>query len=210
MICYRKGNACSAAGAPKVSPTHFMDVKAGASCLDLQLSGAIPPITEARAMDTAGKAAIVQSERQAAKTLIQKGRQDMLQNYYRTLEEIRDNEFAEAQRARQEEDEILHREHVRREHFEMQHRRREFAIVHELHRRERRRVFDASRTVLVIDRLAEEQRKRRFELHLRQERAKEQREQSRQRRPGRIRERKDEDQGGREAKGSEGKRKVEE
>lgn len=54
--------------------------------------------------------------------------------------------------------------------------------VHELHRRERRRVFDASRTVLVTDRLAEEQRKRRFELHLRQEAAKEQREQSRARR----------------------------
>lgn len=53
----------------------------------------------------------------------------MLQNYYRTLEEIRDDEFAEAQRARQEEDAQLHREHVRREHFEMQHRRREFAIV---------------------------------------------------------------------------------
>ena len=54
--------------------------------------------------------------------------------------------------------------------------------VHELHRRERRRVFDASRTVLVVDRLAEEQRRRRFELHLRQEAAKEKREQSRQRR----------------------------
>lgn len=50
-------------------------MKAGASSLDLQLSGAIPPITEARRIDTAGKAAIVQSERQAAKTLIQKSKQ---------------------------------------------------------------------------------------------------------------------------------------
>ena len=53
----------------------------------------------------------------------------MLANYYRTLEEIRDKEFAEAQQARQFESEQLQREHVRREHFEMQHRRREFAIV---------------------------------------------------------------------------------
>lgn len=263
----------------EVSPTHFMQdaMKAGASSLDLQLSGAIPPITEARRIDTAGKAAIVQSERQAAKTLIQKSKQealvskqavvtearqirsaqwrlqslrppsmgstragsavgrspwseqsdwasscgvtpgttprltggrsssagteittrahspmpafplgkafeDMLANYYRTVEEIRDLEFAEAQKARQEESEQLQREHVRREHFEMQHRRREFAIVHELHRRERRRVFDDSRAVLVVDRLAEEQRQRRFELILRQEAAKEQREESRARR----------------------------
>lgn len=255
----------------EVSPTHFMQdaLKAGASSLDLQLFGAIPPITEARRLDTAGKAAIVQSERQAARTLIQKSKQeslnskqavvnearqirsaqwrlqslrppsmdstrdgsfarspwsesdwassngptprdigrsssagtqitrthspmpgvplgkafeDMLANYYRTLEEIQDQEFAEAQKARQEESEQLQREHVRREHFEQQHRMREFAIVHELHRRERRRVFDASRTVLVVDRLAEEQRRRRFELHLRQEAAKDQREKSRQRR----------------------------
>ncbi len=55
--------------------------------------------------------------------------QDMLANYYRTVEEIRDMEFAEVQKARQEESEQLQREHVRREHFEMQHRRREFAIV---------------------------------------------------------------------------------
>lgn len=257
----------------EVSPTHFMQdaLKAGASSLDLQLFGAIPPITEARRLDTGGKAAIVQSERQAARTLIQKSKQeslnskqavvnearqirsaqwrlqslrppsmdstrdgsfarspwsdqsdwassngptprdigrsssagtqittrthspmpgvplgkafeDMLANYYRTLEEIQDQEFAEAQKARQEESEQLQREHVRREHFEQQHRMREFAIVHELHRRERRRVFDASRTVLVVDRLAEEQRRRRFELHLRQEAAKDQRDKSRQRR----------------------------
>ena len=50
-------------------------LKAGASSLDLQLFGAIPPITEARRLDTAGKAAIVQSERQAARTLIQKSKQ---------------------------------------------------------------------------------------------------------------------------------------
>ena len=55
--------------------------------------------------------------------------EDMLANYYRTLEEIQDQEFAEAQKARQEESEQLQREHVRREHFEQQHRMREFAIV---------------------------------------------------------------------------------
>lgn len=72
---------CLKVGTPaflvEVSPTHFMQdaMKAGASSLDLQLSGAIPPITEARRIDTAGKAAIVQSERQAAKTLIQKSKQ---------------------------------------------------------------------------------------------------------------------------------------
>lgn len=190
----------------EVSPTHFMQdaLKAGASSLDLQLFGAIPPITEARRLDTGGKAAIVQSERQAARTLIQKSKQeslnskqavvnearqirsaqwrlqslrppsmdstrdgsfarspwsdqsdwassngptprdigrsssagtqittrthspmpgvplgkafeDMLANYYRTLEEIQDQEFAEAQKARQEESEQLQREHVRRE-----------------------------------------------------------------------------------------------
>ena len=101
--------------------------------------------------------------------------EEMLANYYRTLEEIQDEEFAVSQKARLEEAEQLQREFVRREHFEMQHRKREFAIVHELHRRERRRIFDDSRAVLVTDRLADEQRKLRFELRLRQQAAKEQR-----------------------------------
>lgn len=57
-------------------------LKAGASSLDLQLFGAIPPITEARRLDTAGKAAIVQSERQAARTLIQKSKQAGLGIFY--------------------------------------------------------------------------------------------------------------------------------
>ena len=57
-------------------------LKAGASSLDLQLFGAIPPITEARRLDTGGKAAIVQSERQAARTLIQKSKQAGLGVFY--------------------------------------------------------------------------------------------------------------------------------
>lgn len=257
----------------EVNPLQFMeDAVVGACSLDLQLSGAIPPVTELRRNDAAGAAAIVLSERRAANELIAKNRQeslttkqavvhearqirsaqwklqsvrptsmdstrdgspfhmhnhspwsdtsdgdglssnvtprpgaesslaqtersrtapslplgkafeDMLANYYRTHEEIQDAEFAAAQKARREESEQLQREHVRREHFEMQHRKREFAIVHELHRRERRRVFDDTRAVLVTDRLAEEQRKLRFEQHLRKEAAKEQREERRARR----------------------------
>jgi len=254
----------------EVSPTDFMQedaLKAGGICLDLQLSGAIPPITESRRVDSAGVAAIALSERRAAEELIAKARQEslranqamvgqarksrgrglpsrlrlrpvsmqstrtnspmpqapsplsastsdwasaispetpkpgsadsgwtdspvpmgkvfeeMLANYYRQAEELRDVEYAAIQQARRQETELAQQEHVRREHFEMQHRRREFAIIHELHRRERRRVFDASRTVLVVDRLQEERIKAQLEQQRRREAARQQRAQSSARR----------------------------
>ncbi|CAJ1370152.1 unnamed protein product [Effrenium voratum] len=108
--------------------------------------------------------------------------EDMLAQYYRSAEEIADKEFAEAQKARFEETDRLQKEHVHREHFEMRHRRREAAIVHELFRRERRRVFDSSRAVLVTDRLEDERRKWRIEQQRRNEAAKQQRTQTRERR----------------------------
>ena len=252
----------------EVSPTDFMQedvLKAGGICLDLQLSGAIPPITESRRVDSAGLAAIALNERRAAEELIAKARQeslftkqtlvsqarrsrglrsrrqslrpvsmqstranspfpqarspaspmsastsdwgfsgpspdsasegapdssiptwkileDMLANYYRQAEELRDVEYAAVQQARRQETELAQQEHVRREHFEMQHRRREFAIIHELHRRERRRVFDESRNVLVVDRLAEEKIKLKLEQQRRREAARQQRAQSSARR----------------------------
>ena len=257
----------------EVSPTDFMQedsLKASGICLDLQLSGAIPPITETRKVDSAGVAAIALSERRAAEELIAKARQEslranravvsqarksrglqsrvqslrpismqstrtnspmpqapsplsastsdwgasglspeltpkrgsvssgpegpdsaipmgkvfeeMLANYYRQVEEVRDVEYAAVQQARRQETELAQQEHVRREHFEMQHRRREFAIIHELHRRERRRVFDESRNVLVVDRLAEEKVKAQLEQQRRREAARQQRAQSSARR----------------------------
>ena len=249
-----------------VSPTAFMQedsLKASGCgiCLDLQLSGAIPPITESRKADCAGMAAIALSERRAAEELIAKARQEslhanqalvsqarryrglrsrrqslrpvsmqstrtnspfppahsplsastsdwefsglsphssdepadspipmgkvfeeMLANYYRQAEELRDVEYAAVQQARRQETELAQQEHVRREHFEMQHRRREAAIIHELHRRERRRVFDESRNVLVVDRLAEERIKLKLEQQRRREAARQQRAQSSARR----------------------------
>ena len=194
-----------------MSPSHFMHANAACSSVDLQLSGAIPPLTAQRT-DVALKAGIVVSERRAAEELIARQRQESLAakqrlvtearsrpasqgtprlgkafeetlaEYYRRLEEVQDLEFAATQQALREEAEQLQREHVRREHFEMQHRRREFAIVHELHRRERRRVFDDSRAVLVMDRLADEQRKWRQEQWLKKESAREKREENTARR----------------------------
>mmetsp|Transcript_21387 Transcript_21387/g.49769 ORF Transcript_21387/g.49769 Transcript_21387/m.49769 type:complete len:578 (+) Transcript_21387:46-1779(+) len=257
----------------EVDPTDFMREDAsmnsgGICCLDLQLSGAIPPITESRRVDSAGVAAIAVSEKRAAEELIAKSRQEsllakqamvtqarrtrsgirlqslrpvsmqstrdnsplpqppsplsansdwepfvagtspdpttsprapgtrgshselespipigkvfeeMLANYYRQAEQIRDVQYAAVQRARQQETEAAQREHVHREHFEMKHRRREFAIIHELHRRERRRVFDESRSVLVVDRLAEARLKIKLEQQRRREAVRQQRAQS--------------------------------
>ena len=63
----------------KVNPLQFMeDAVVGACSLDLQLSGAIPPVTELRRNDAAGTAAIVLSERRAANELIAKNRQALV------------------------------------------------------------------------------------------------------------------------------------